>query len=143
MNRCDVVKAWLLCLLFLCVSCGARSQEDFQQEGQRIAKELANELQRIRTRDELVAAAPSLTRRFDELVDVMIAARQYQQQHAWEEVPELSSDGVQLNVRLQIELQRVFNLDGGRELIEKYQEASLNRLDAFEKQLAKKRAAIP
>ncbi len=130
---------FFLFFVFVCGACGTRSQADFQENGQRIASQLTRELQKVHSREELLGVSQKLTKLFDDLVDVMIAARQAQQQQPWEEIPELSRSAEQVNVRLQIELQRVCHLDGGREIIEKCQESGLNRLDAFEKQLAKKK----
>lgn len=117
------------------VGCNAKSQEDFQQDGQRIAAALTKELHAIHTRDDLVKAQAKLTKLFDDLVDVAIAGRTYHYQHAWEEIPELSRQAEQVNVRLQVELSRVCRIEGGREILEKFQEPGLNRLDVFQKKL--------
>ncbi|MDP1836037.1 MAG: hypothetical protein Q8K75_08955 [Chlamydiales bacterium] len=123
----------IIIFLFLCSGCSSRSQEDFQQEGQRIAVLLTHELQSIHTREELLQRSSKLNQLFEELVEVAIAARQYRQQHPWEELVELKREEEQVNVRLQAELARVCRLEGGREAIEKCQEASLMRLDAHQK----------
>lgn len=120
---------YLVLLLLFCCGCASHSLEDFQAEGQRIAVQLTRELQSIHTRDELVQAAPRITALFDKLVDVAIAGHQYRQEHAWEEMPELTREQEQVNVRLQMELARVCGLEGGRDIILKCQECCLNRLD--------------
>ncbi len=135
MNVIWMYHSFLLIVLILCCGCGSRSQEDFQRDGQRIAIAITQELQKIHSRDELATAGPQLTKLFDDLVDVMMAARQYHHQHPWTEIAELPRDAEQVNVRLQSELARVCRLEGGRDALEKYQEPSLIRLDAFQKRL--------
>src|ERR1700738_2508449 len=72
---------FLLIAVLLCqmlTSCGFSRAEDFQEEGQRIASELTLELKQIKNRNQLLAAQEALTRKFEELVDLMIQVRRWQ-----------------------------------------------------------------
>jgi hypothetical protein len=121
---------FLLCL----VSCGPRSQEDFRDEGETIAYSLIEELRHVHSRDDLLAKTPKLKQLFHSLVDLAIAARDFREKH-----PEANflSQGSRkeetVSDQLREELNRIFLIEGGREIIEKAQEEALNRLDAFEK----------
>lgn len=121
------------------VSCGTRNQEEFQTEGQKVAQAITRELQQVHTRDDFSEAMPRLKKLHEQLVDVIISAKQYRQMHGWEEVPPLSREAEQVNVRLQVEVARVSRLEGGQEFVERCQESALNRLDAFLKQSTKSR----
>ncbi len=96
---------------------------------------LVEELKQIRSRDDLIEHAPRLQNLFDSLVDVIIQAREFKSKHPQAQASvEISSHKEQSSGdQLRIELNRVLNMEGGREVIEKAQEASLNRLDAYEK----------
>ena len=118
----------LALLLQLVVGCGPSSAEDFREEGRRIASELTDELKQIKARNQLVASQESLTKKFDELVDVMIQARLCKVLAS-----PISIDDA-LNIELQAQLLRVSRLEGGLEVLEKCQKSALHRLDRFEKE---------
>jgi hypothetical protein len=92
--------------------------------------ELTAELKQIRSRDDLPAHAVRLQQLFDHLADVMVAAQEYARAHPDIE-PEADDDDHVLSDRLRTELNRILRMEGGSEIIEKAQEAALNRLDAF------------
>lgn len=125
----------LICLLlvFLCfVGCGSHTQEDFRDEGQRRIILLINQLRTIKTQEQLLAAQEGLKIQFNELVDLMIRAREARLKYPEaENLPLLLDD--HLNIDLQAQLQRVCRITGGLEILERSQEASLNRLDCFER----------
>lgn len=124
-------------LVVLLHSCGPRSLEDYREEGEGITRSLIKELAAIRSRDELLQASPVLKKQFERLVDVMIAARDYYEKHPKIDLLELAKTNHELSDQLRSELNRLYVLEGGREIIEKCQEAALHRLDAFEQRLAK------
>lgn len=98
-------------------------------------RSLIGELQSIRTRDQLLASTAKLKRLFERLVDLMIAAENFKLAH-----PELdkglsAGPNHELSDQLRIELNRLYRMDGGRQIVEKYQEKALHRLDAFIKHL--------
>ncbi|WP_158021734.1 hypothetical protein [Candidatus Protochlamydia naegleriophila] len=129
--------AVLLAFSLLMTGCSPRSLEDFKEEGEGITRSLIQELQKIRSRDQLVASTGRLQRLFDELVLVAIAAREFHHTHQELEMIELTLTDHELSDRLRVELNRIYRFEGGRQIIEKCQEAALNRLDACEKRLCK------
>ncbi len=123
-------------MLMIATSCGPRSLDDFEEEGEGVIRSLIQELQAIHTREQLLHAAPKLQKQFDRLVTIMMAAEEFVAAH-----PDLDKGDMQqnheLSDQLRIELNRLYRLEGGRQIIEKCQEKALNRLDAFEKKMAK------
>jgi hypothetical protein len=123
----------LICLLFS-FGCSPGSLDDYQKEGESVCRTLTNELKDIETRDDLVKALPKLKKRFHHLVDVVIEARTFQEGHP-EEKNDLSFDSHQASEALKSELKRIYQIEGGRELVENAQREALIRLDTFEKEL--------
>ncbi len=123
---------YLLFMVLLC-GCNPNSLEDFQHEGEALCRSIVADLQDINNREDLVNASPKLKKRFNNLVDLMIEARTYSQEHPEECAlpPSTSSE------QLLSELKRVYALDGGKEIVERAQREALIRLDAFERSLAK------
>lgn len=130
----------LISSLFLS-ACGSHSSEDFREDGDATMRLLIKELQAIHSYSTLSAAAPKLKRLFNDLVDTMLKAREYHESHPAAEISDLSPKNHASSEQLRTELNRIYRLDGGRELIEKCQEGALLRLDAFEKNLVKRRTA--
>lgn len=76
------------------------------------------------------------------LTDTMIAAREHHENDSYAEPLPFSAKDKELSERFRAELNRIYEMDGGREVIEKCQEEALNKLDAFEKNLAFKRESF-
>jgi hypothetical protein len=106
---------------------------DFKEEGQAISRLLVAELKNIRSRDDLVEHAPKLQELFDRLVTVIIQSQEFKSKHPNASCT-VSPNEQSVCEQLRIELNRVLHMEGGREVIERTQEAALNRLDTFEKQ---------
>lgn len=123
-------------ILVMVTGCGPRSLDDFQEEGEGVMRSLIQELQGIHTREQLLAASGRLQRHFDRLVNIVIAAEEFSLVHP-EEKGEVGRHNHELSDQLRIELNRLYRLEGGRQIIEKCQEKALHRLDAFEKKQAK------
>jgi hypothetical protein len=134
---CKFKKFFLfLCLLMTTAGCGPRSLDDFQEEGEGVIRSLIQELKAIHTRDELIAAQGRLQRQFDRLVSIMIAAEEFSLSHAEQGKGEVPANH-DLSDQLRVELNRLYRLEGGRQIIEKCQEKALYRLDAFQRRHAK------
>ncbi len=127
----------LIVLLLIAISCGPRSLEDFQEEGEGVIRSLIQELKGIHTREQLLAASGKLQRQFDRLITLIIAAEEFSFSHPEVEKGEEIRHNHELSDQLRVELNRLYRLEGGRQIIEKCQEKALHRLDAFEKQHAK------
>lgn len=127
--------------IFIVIStaCSSHSLEDFREEGEGISRSILSELKTVHSRKDLLEARPRLTKLFNDLVDIMIAAQEFRQNHAQAEILPISKEGQILNDQLQTEFVRIYsNIEGGRELIEKCQEDALNSLDAHNKRAANK-----
>lgn len=118
-----------------CVSCGSHSIEDFREEGRATTLSLTQELRQVHSRTELVACSNRLKQLFNDLVDTMIAAHEHHER----EKTELSQEDHEVSDQLRAELNRIYRIEGAKEVIEKCQEAALHRLDAYEKRLAKRK----
>ncbi|MBS0272688.1 MAG: hypothetical protein JSR85_08615 [Proteobacteria bacterium] len=127
----------LIALFLIASSCGSRSLDDFEEEGEGVTRSLIQELKAIHTRDQLLVASSRLQRQFDRLVTIIIAAEEFSLSH-----PELEKGGGmrhnhELSDQLRVELNRLYRLEGGRQMIEKCEEKALHRLDAFQKRSIK------
>lgn len=127
-----------ICLFFFifCTACGTRSIEDFRAEGESLSRALTQELNQINTREELIAANPRLTQLFNELVNTIISAHEYRVKYP-NELLQISFEGHNSNNQLRGELNRIYQIEGAREVIEKCQEEALNKLDVYERRLSK------
>jgi hypothetical protein len=127
----------LILLPFIVTSCGPCSLDDFKEEGEGVIRSLIQELRAIHTRDQLLAASGKLQRLFDRLVFIIIAAEEFSFAHPELAKRESMRHNHELSDQLRGELNRLYRLEGGRQILEKYQEKALHRLDAFEKRHAK------
>lgn len=122
-----------LLVLLITVSCSSKSLDDFRQEGKAISENITSELRHVHTREDLVAIQMKLRRLFDELVDTIIEAKEFQQTHPITELSEQELADTSVSDELRAEMNRVYQIEGVRQLVEKCQEPALNRLDAYEK----------
>ncbi len=129
------MKAIIFFVLMLFCSCAPNSLADFQKEGEAVCRNLIEELKEIETREDLVKAAPHLRVYFEKLVDLMIGARQYLKDS--EEVVDLAEPRSEVSQALAEELRRIYQMESGRDVIEKAQKEALLRLDAFESRHSK------
>ena len=131
-------KILVFSIILILTSCGPSSLEDFKEEGLSISKSMTEELHQIHSRDDLVASSPRLKKLFGDLVDLIIAAYEFKDSH-----PEYHLEGVEKLISnsqpLREEVSRIYRIEGARELLEKIQEESLNRLDAYERRRTKRK----
>lgn len=120
-------------ILISLTSCAPQSLEDFRKEGEGANRALLAELRQIRSRDDLLPHAQNLQKLFNSLVDVIIRAQTFKKNHPNAELSSKPKNEISIGDQLRIELNRVLNLEGGREIIEKAQEEALNRLEASTK----------
>lgn len=106
-----------VCLLFLLIcSCTSKSPRGVPGEAERICKQLTKELQKVETREELLAAEGKLAALFEQLVDLMLLAG---------EAAGFTNAYDQLLLE---EMMRVYRIEGGREIVERAQREALIRL---------------
>lgn len=125
--------------LILLVGCRSRSLEDFKEEGEGIIRSLIQTLQSIHTREQLLASSETLESLFDRLVTVMIDATIFYDALSDSQKIEAVRPFYDLSESLRLELNRLYHLEEGQALIEKYQDRPLQRIDAYEKQRVKKK----
>jgi hypothetical protein len=112
-------------LILLVLFCSCTTLPDFARDGERICRDLVQQLEKVETREDLIAIEGKLERLFGELVDVLVKAHYYQKEHL-EELPVVSNP---YDEALFQELLRVYQIEGGREIIERAQREPLIRLD--------------
>ncbi|HSX03631.1 MAG TPA: hypothetical protein VLG76_02765 [Rhabdochlamydiaceae bacterium] len=127
--------------MLLIYGCSPDSLDNYQKEGQLFCRHLAKDLKKIHTREELVKSELLIKKKFDELVELIIDARQYQMKHPDEYV--VAGEENPFSDELLFELKRIYgNIEGGREIIERAQKEALIRLDGFEKKLEKQKKKL-
>lgn len=87
-------------------------------------KELLLQLENIHTANELLDREIILQKQFEKLADLIIEARKLQVDNI---------DNEELSNSLQKSLQRIYEIDGGQEIVEHLQSSALQRLNRFEK----------
>lgn len=107
--------------LFLC-SCSPTSLEDLRYEGEVQTKKLALELRAIETREELQRSIPKLKKRFNKIADLLVQCREFQK---------IESEPSAASEQLFAELARLYEMPGGRELIESAQVEAIHRLNRY------------
>jgi hypothetical protein len=133
---------FFFCALSMLTSCSPSSLEDFHYEGQSRCRALIADLQKIHNREQMSRAAPVLKKHFEDLVTLMIHAREFQEEHPDEAAPVILFSESTVSALLEEELRRIYAMEGGREMVERAQHEALVRLDAFERASAKRKEAI-
>lgn len=106
--------------------CSYSSSGYIQKKSIKILKELLFQLDNIHTINELLDKELILQRQFEKMVDLIIEAKKLQIERI---------DNEELSNALQKSMQRIYQIDGGQEIIEHLQCSALQRLDRFEKVL--------
>ncbi len=114
---------WRLSFLLFLLACSARSVEDYQDDGVAIQRQLVKELSYIDNIAELKEAVPRLRRHFNSIVELIIEA---DQRHSQADIAAKSS---RWSVALRSEMIRIYEWEGGREVMELAQREALVRLD--------------
>ncbi len=112
------------------MGCSPTSLEEYRREGESLCRRFTEELQKIETRDELLAALPNIRRRYEEFVDLMLEVKEFEEEHFGEATDPWNTSDFLASESLIIEMKRLYQLEGGRELMEKTQREALFRLDA-------------
>ncbi len=106
--------------LLLLAGCSPSSLEDLRYEGEAQTKKLAAELRSIENKEQLQKAVPRLKKRFVKMAEVLVEARQFPKEEA---EPSMASE------ELFAELARLYEMPGGRELIELAQSEAIQKLE--------------
>ena len=119
-----VGRVFLSGLVFLSFAgCSPTTLEDICIEGESQVKKLAEELREIETKEALKKALPRIERRFLKIAELLIEL---------EKMPHKERDPMEVSERLFIEMARLYEIPGGREMLESAQVAAIDRLRAPE-----------
>ncbi len=129
----------VLVILACCIlaSCQPTSLEEFQCEGDSLGRKLLSDLRKIEARQDLAFIEPVLKKDFESLVKLIIDARMFQQKNMDADLFLIQPNAF-LNASLKEELQRVYAIEGGREVVERAQKEAMLALHAKEQMLEKK-----
>ncbi len=130
----------LLGCLFL-FGCQPTSLEDFSWEGRALVRVLLRDLRKIETREDLFLLEPVLKKDFEKIVELIIQARSFQQKNPEIEIS-FQNINPTLNLSVKEELKRIYEMEGGRECIERSQREAMLKLDAKEKLFQKQQSAV-
>jgi hypothetical protein len=125
------MRKFVLLLLIVLASCSSPTLEDYREEGESITRSLIKQFQSIYSREDLVHAEYKIKLLFNRLVNVMMDAHALREKLSVHTIAPLSADERLLSDKLRAELNRLYRLEGGREMIERWQEEPLYRLDAY------------
>ncbi len=108
------LKIWLLS------SCsGPHTLEDLRCEGESQVKKLTAELRAIQNREDLQKSVPRLKKRFNEMADLLLEAQAF---------PKKETEMSEVGEELFLELARLYEWPGGRELIESAQNEAVRKI---------------
>ncbi len=102
-------------------SCSPSNLQELRCEGEGEVKKLVAELKKIETREDFEKSAKKLRKHFHRIADLLIKARGFPE--GGELPPEMA-----LSDELFIELARIYEIAGGRAMVEKSQEEAVRRL---------------
>lgn len=108
--------------LFL-VACSPSTLSEWRVEGVSVVRDLVEELKEIHTLKELEAKKPSIKKKYNKLVSIMIEAERYDQEEDSFTPESFYSDA------LRDQYLRLYQIDGCRELLFSIQKESLHKLD--------------
>ena len=129
----------LFFLMLICVGCGPNTAEEYQSEGERIAKRILVQLERVESLADIKREGPKLRQEFWQLTTLMITAREHGIAHPEESV---SQGRGEISEALKQEMMRVYRLEGCQEAMEELQRESLHRLDLHHKCLQKGKKTV-
>lgn len=110
------IRFWTLIFL---ASCGPATLSDLRYEGEAETRKLAERLRAVESKEDLQRAVPDLRKRFNKIADLLIEARAFPKE---ESQPSFASE------QLFSELARLYEMPGGRELIESAELEAVQKL---------------
>lgn len=105
--------------------------EDYREEAAGINRSILSELKKVHRRQDLQYALPKLEKLYNNLTDVMIAAHNFREKNPKSETLPMNNENHALSEAIRDEMNRIYKIEGGRDLLEKAQEQALFRLDAY------------
>jgi len=124
------MRSLIFVLLFSFAGCASSSWEDFRYEGEAETKKFALELRNIKNKEDLQKSLPKIKNRFNKIGDLLIKVHEFQKKGKLQEQKrEEKRESSTASKELFQELARIYEIPGGRELIETCQNESIRKLD--------------
>ncbi|HSW72590.1 MAG TPA: hypothetical protein VLG44_04195 [Chlamydiales bacterium] len=114
---------WLGLLLILILGCSPSSQEELRSEGEEVCRAFIQELQKIHTKEEALKHYSSIEKKYRKIASLMADLREMQE---WEGESEVDRNS-ELSNKLFLELARLYEIPGIREILEKAQLDGINK----------------
>lgn len=114
----------LVFFLLLLASC-SRGPEEIRDEGQSIMRSLIKEFKSVKSRDELMEKEERVKALFEKFVKVLAEAKIYLEKH--DEALEFKWKDHELSDELKMEINRLYRIEGCKEIIEKCESEALAR----------------
>lgn len=128
--------AFLSALLLIFVGCSTQSHAQYRKRGEALVKDISEDLQKIKTKDDLSSYVSPLKKKMKKLCALMIEAADYAEKAP--KVPIEDSSSLYSD-QLQYELLRVCEIEGVREAIENLQADMLDKIDAYYRKAQRKK----
>ncbi|MCF7806830.1 MAG: hypothetical protein K9M07_04600 [Simkaniaceae bacterium] len=122
----------LLILIF--TSCGVSQFQEFQREGEAIAKKLIALLQKIETKEDMEKHSSKIRLQIERLTDLMIQAKKFQMNHRGGVDDPIIS--VEITHALRDEIKRIYQIPHVEEAMHDLERDSLHKLDAFDRHIS-------
>ncbi len=117
-------------VFFLAASCTSPSLQEYRKKAENASRFFQEELSYIQTREELVARLPKIQQYYEEIVDLLIEVHRFEKKQGEDFIQAADERDFLASEALMIEIERIYQLEGGKELMEKAQKEALFRLDA-------------
>lgn len=117
-----MIKVVLFLLLFAACS---RGPEEIREDGQSVMRSLVKEFKAVKSRDELMEKEEKIKILFDKFVKVLVEAKIYLDRH--DEALEFKWKDHELSDELKSEINRLYRIEGCKEIIEKCEREALTR----------------
>ena len=126
-------KICFLFLVFFVIGCSPSTVQDCKREARGIIKSLTADLKEVQTREDLIDHEKTIQKKSRELVSLMIRLKKLEEKGLT--IPK--DDDQTFSDALMQEMKRIYTIQGGRELIERFQREALLELDAFDQKRKK------
>lgn len=124
------MKKWFF---FLCLwGCSPASMQDVRWEAEAETRKLAWELKRVETKEQLQEALPRIKKRYNKIAVLLLETRHLQGQ---EDLHISSVESSVASEELFMELARLYEIPGARDLIELAQNEAIRKLDSSRRSL--------
>ncbi|CCB88475.1 hypothetical protein [Simkania negevensis] len=126
-------KSIFLFLFFISIGCSPSTVTDCRREAKGVIKSLTADLKEIQTREDLLDKEEKISRKVQILVDLMIRLKKLQERGAVipDEEDHTDSDD------LMQEMKRIYTIEGGRVIFERFEREALLTLDAYDQRRKK------